>query len=53
MPPPPRAGGTGLSFSVDGPIVRDAISTLKSRQPNTRVLLAFGGATYPNFGSEL
>lgn len=45
-------GGTGLDFSSDGAVVRDAISSLKARQPNTRVLLAVGGATYTNFAGE-
>ena len=43
--------GTGLQFSSDGPIVRDAIATLKGRNPNTRVMVAVGGATYTNFAS--
>ncbi|KAI8475983.1 MAG: glycoside hydrolase superfamily [Monoraphidium minutum] len=43
--------GTGLSFSSDALVVRDAISALKARQPNTRVLLAVGGATYTNFAA--
>ena len=42
-------GTTGLQFSSDGPTVAAAIASLKSRQPNTRVLLAVGGATYTNF----
>ncbi|WIA42818.1 hypothetical protein OEZ86_008748 [Tetradesmus obliquus] len=41
--------GTGLDFSSDGTIVRDAITALKTANPNTRVLLAVGGATYYNF----
>lgn len=41
--------GTGLSFSSDGAVVRDAIKALKAARPNTRVLLAVGGATYTNF----
>jgi chitinase len=41
--------GTGLQFSSDATVVKDAIATLKARQPNTRVLLAVGGATYTNF----
>ena len=47
--PLPPAAGTGLSFSSDGRVVRDAIAALKARQPNTRVMLAVGGATYTNF----
>jgi chitinase len=41
--------GTGLDFSSDGPVVKNAIAILKSAHPNTRVLLAVGGATYTNF----
>ncbi len=41
--------GTGLDFSSDGAVVKDAITALKSAHPNTRVLLAVGGATYTNF----
>jgi chitinase len=40
---------TGLQFSFDAATVKDAIASLKARQPNTRVLLAVGGATYTNF----
>jgi chitinase len=42
-------GGTGLDFSSSGSVVRDAVATLKARNPNTHVLLAVGGATYTNF----
>jgi hypothetical protein len=41
--------GTGMDFSSSGPVVKDAIVSLKQRQPNTRVLLAVGGATYTAF----
>ncbi|KAF8057663.1 ENO1 [Scenedesmus sp. PABB004] len=41
--------GTGIDFSSSGPVVRDAIAALKAAQPNTRVMLAVGGATYTNF----
>jgi len=41
--------GTGLQFSSDGVVVKDAIAALKSAHNNTRVLLAVGGATYVNF----
>jgi chitinase len=43
--------GTGLDFSSDGAVVRDAIRTLKANNPGTRVLLAVGGATYTNFAA--
>jgi chitinase len=41
--------GTGLDFSSDAIVVKDAIAALKAANPNTRVLLAVGGATYYNF----
>jgi chitinase len=43
--------GTGLQFKSDGLTVRTAIATLKAAQPNTRVMLAVGGASpdYMNF----
>jgi len=43
--------GTGLQFSSDGSVVKAAIASLKAKQPNTRVLLAVGGATYTNFAA--
>eukprot|EP00775_Hariotina_reticulata_P010535 gene10535-10695_t len=43
--------GTGLDFSSDGTVVKAAVTALRSAQPNTRVLLAVGGATYTNFAS--
>jgi chitinase len=42
---------TGLDFSSDGTVVKDAIAALKSANPNSRVLLAVGGATYYNFAA--
>jgi chitinase len=42
--------GTGLEFSyANGQVLKDAIATLHQRQPNTKVLLAVGGATYTNW----
>lgn len=41
--------GTGISTSYDGSVLKQAIAALKSKNPNTRVLVAVGGATYPNF----
>ena len=49
LPPPLPAANTGLQFSSDASTVRDAIRALKAAQPNTRVLIAVGGATYTNF----
>lgn len=43
--------GTGLQFSSDPAVVKDEIALLKSRNPNTKVLVAVGGATYPNFAN--
>ena len=42
-------GGTGLDFSSDGSVVKASIAALKFRNPNTKVLVAVGGATYTNF----
>jgi chitinase len=44
-------GGTGLDFSSDGSVVKASITALKAKNPNTKVLVAVGGATYTNFGS--
>ncbi|WP_218110018.1 glycoside hydrolase family 18 protein [Oligoflexus tunisiensis] len=41
--------GTGLDFSSDFQVVKDAIRILKTRNPGTRVLLSVGGATYGNW----
>jgi hypothetical protein len=41
--------GTGVQWSMAGAVLRDAITSLKSRQPTTRVMLAVGGATYTNW----
>ncbi|MEH2433027.1 MAG: glycoside hydrolase family 18 protein [Nostoc sp.] len=46
-----KLSGTGLDFSVDGVVVKDAIAYLKSKNPNTKVLVAVGGATYQNFAA--
>jgi chitinase len=40
---------TGLQFSADGEVVKDAITLLKKRNFKTKVLLAVGGQTYTNF----
>ncbi|KDD71361.1 hypothetical protein H632_c5208p0, partial [Helicosporidium sp. ATCC 50920] len=41
--------GTGIQFSYDGTVVRDAIRLLKQKNPHTKVLIAVGGATYHNW----
>ncbi|MEH2023050.1 glycoside hydrolase family 18 protein [Nostoc sp.] len=46
-----KLSGTGLDFSADGVVVKDAIAYLKSKNPNTKVLVAVGGATYQNFAA--
>jgi hypothetical protein len=38
--------GTGLQFSYDGPTLKQAVDALHQRNPNTKILLAVGGATY-------
>ncbi|MDF2619535.1 MAG: glycoside hydrolase family 18 [Xanthobacteraceae bacterium] len=38
--------GTGLQYPYSGAVLKQAIALLKSRQPDVRVLLAVGGATY-------
>jgi chitinase len=40
-------GGTGLQFSSDFSVVKNAISIGKQKNPNQIFLLSFGGATYP------
>jgi chitinase len=42
--------GTGIDFSSDPAVVRDAIQLLKQRT-GAKVLVAVGGATYTGFGS--
>lgn len=41
--------GTGLDFSSDPAVVKESIALLKQRNPNTKVLVAVGGATYWEF----
>ncbi|MGH8002059.1 MAG: glycosyl hydrolase family 18 protein [Brasilonema sp.] len=40
---------TGLNFTADGKVVKDAIALLKQRNSGTKVLLSVGGASYTNF----
>ncbi|MFE6977079.1 glycosyl hydrolase family 18 protein [Streptomyces sp. NPDC057682] len=41
--------GTGVQFSFDGTVVRDAVSLLRERNPGVEVLVSVGGATYHNW----
>lgn len=41
--------GTGLSFSYTGQVLKDALTTLKSRNPETKVVISIGGETYTNW----
>eukprot|EP00889_Picochlorum_renovo_P005883 jgi/Picre1/32913/NNA_008242.t1 len=41
--------GTGLQFKSSPSVMRDAIRILKERNPETRVFLSVGGATYDNW----
>jgi hypothetical protein len=42
---------TGLEYTYSGTVLRGAIALLKQRQPQTRVLLSIGGATYHGWQS--
>ncbi|WP_441251800.1 glycoside hydrolase family 18 protein [Kitasatospora sp. McL0602] len=42
-------GGTGIQFSYDGTVVRDAVSLLRQRNPGVEVLVGIGGAVYDNW----
>lgn len=37
---------TGLEFSVDGEVIKNAIALLKQKNPQTKVLLSVGGSGY-------
>ncbi|MEU2801694.1 glycosyl hydrolase family 18 protein [Streptomyces sp. NPDC007117] len=41
--------GTGLQFSYDATVVRDAVSLLRQRNPGVEVLVGIGGPTYDNW----
>ncbi|MFD4357501.1 hypothetical protein ACFWPX_33490 [Nocardia sp. NPDC058518] len=41
--------GTGIHFSYDVTVVRDAVSLLRQRNPGVEVLLGIGGADYRNW----
>lgn len=44
-----RLEGTGLQYSMEGPVLREAIALAKRRQPGLKVLLAVGGSGYTNW----
>ncbi|MFJ9406566.1 hypothetical protein [Streptomyces sp. NPDC101393] len=41
--------GTGIQFSYDATVVRDAVSLLRQRNPDIEVLVGIGGPTYFNW----
>lgn len=41
--------GTGLGFSSPPQVIKDAIQLLKEKNPDTKVYISVGGATYTNF----
>ncbi|MFJ3601087.1 glycosyl hydrolase family 18 protein [Streptomyces sp. NPDC090126] len=41
--------GTGIQFSSDPAVVRDAVAVLRQRNPGVEVLVGIGGATYNNW----
>ncbi|HLK60541.1 MAG TPA: glycosyl hydrolase family 18 protein [Chthonomonadaceae bacterium] len=43
--------GTGLQFRYDGRMLKRAITTLRHRCPQTRILISVGGESYTNWGS--
>lgn len=40
---------TGLEFSYEGEVLKEAIELLRERNPHTRILVSVGGATYTNW----
>lgn len=42
-------GGTGLEFPFSGTLLREAAALLRTRHPQTRILLSVGGAAYGNW----
>ena len=42
---------TGLQFTTAGSVLKDSITALKKRNPNTKVMVAVGGATYTNWAA--
>jgi len=42
---------TGLDFPYTGQVLKDAITSLKKKNPNTRVLISIGGGTATGWGS--
>ncbi|KAL4439236.1 hypothetical protein ABPG77_004138 [Micractinium sp. CCAP 211/92] len=48
---PDLVSTSGVEFWMDGIIMRRALALLKQRNPNTKVLVAVGGATYNNWAA--
>jgi chitinase len=44
-------GGTGVSVPYDGPTLKDAIAALHRANPNTKIMISVGGATYTGWAS--
>lgn len=42
---------TGLQFGYDGQMLKQAIQALRQANPNVKILVSVGGATYPNWGA--
>ncbi|NNM59671.1 MAG: glycoside hydrolase family 18 protein, partial [Legionellales bacterium] len=42
---------TGLQFGYSGQMLKDAVNALKTANPNVKIILSVGGATYPNWDS--
>ena len=45
----PSLEGTGLQFSSEPQVIKESIATLKSKNPDVKVLVAVGGATFHNW----
>lgn len=43
--------GTGLEFSYDGKVLKEAIDYLKEQNPDTKVIISVGGQTYTNWAN--
>ncbi len=43
--------GTGLEFSYNGQVLKEAIEHLKKNNPDTKVIISIGGLTYTNWAN--